>query len=220
MSVAWVKVADARRVQFTPVGLQLVDDFTGQPPAGRVQVILEAQHGAVWHRLDHAPTFTLGGWIAFLGLGKTIHPLGKPVVRHRVQLEAIDLLPLYGTTLATEHVEFDVTPFDDANPPTTPVDQQKIFLLPAATYAFPSEVMVARGQVVDGSARPVPRALVTYGNEERALTDARGQFSLPLRWAPRNTTVQIDAADAAGRLGSTTVAVPGGLRRALEILIA
>jgi hypothetical protein len=222
VNVTWVAVPGTSRLQLTPVGLELVDDFTGQAPSGRLDVRLEARPpgASTWTRVDHPPTLTPGGWIAFIGLGRTSNPTGKPVVRHRVSLTAEAMLPLYGPSPLAGHVEFDVHPFDDAHPPGVGVDRQKVFLLPAPGYAFPGEVPVARGRVIDAAGAPVARALVTFSTKERVLSDARGQFALPLRWAAKNTTVQIDAADGAGGLGSVAVNIPGGLRRALEIQLS
>lgn len=226
MTVTWVRTLGEPRVQFTPVGLRVLDDFTGRPPTARFTATLEARTPPSgpgpysWRRVDSPPTLTPGGWIAFIGLGRTVDPLAKPVVRHRVSVVAEDMLPLYGPAPGATSVEFDVHPFDDTHLPTVPVVRTDIFLLPAPAYAFPSEVPVARGRVVDGANRPVARALVTFQNFERVLSDERGQFALPLRWAAKNTTVQIDAADGLGHVGAVPLAIPGGLRHALEIQIA
>ena len=222
MSVAWVRIPDSQRFLYTPVGLRLVDDFTGKAPSGGLAVTLEAKDGALpdtWNVVDFPATLTPGGWVAFVGLGRTTRPQTKPTIRHRVSLEADSLLALYGLTPVEQHVEFDVPPFDDLHLPP-PVVKKDIFLLPGTTYGFPGEVAVARGRVVDAASKPVSRALVTYQHLERVLTDARGEFALPLRWAAKNSSIQIDAGDGAGDVGGVTVTVPGGLRRALEIQIA
>jgi hypothetical protein len=220
MTVSWLPVPGSSRFQITPVGVRLLDDFTGKPPSSTVGVTLEADGGAAgWLRADHPPTFTPSGRVAFLGLGRTVNPTGKPVVRHRVSVRADGLLPLYGPAPDVEHVEFDVHPFDDAHRPAAPPALLDVFMLPATDYAFPAEVLVARGRVVLAGV-PVARALVTFLNLERVLSDDRGEFALPLRWAARGTTIQIDAADGAGHVGGVSVAIPGGLRHALEIQIA
>jgi hypothetical protein len=130
------------------------------------------------------------------------------------------MLPLYGPSPDVEQMEFDVPPFDDAHPPAVSAVPLDIFLLPATDYVFPADVRVARGRVVRAGGAPAARALVTYVNLERVLTDDRGEFALPLRWAAKGTTVQIDAADGAGHVGGASVAIPGGLRHALQIQIA
>jgi hypothetical protein len=220
MTVTWVPVPDASRLQITPVGLRLVDDFTGRSPSSSISVTLEAAAGAGWRRVDHPATLTPSGWVAFLGLGRTTDPVGKPVVRHRASVQASGMVPLYGPSPDVERVEFDVHPFDDRNPPAISAVALDVFLLPATDYAFPAEVLIARGRVVDAASVPVARALVTHVNLERVLTDDRGEFALPLRWAAKGTTVQIDAADGAGHVGSASAAIPGGLRHALQIQIA
>jgi hypothetical protein len=223
VNVVWTKVGDGQRRLHTPLGLRMIDDFTGKAPVGAVRALLEMAGATpgTWLPVAHPATITPGGWLAYPGLGRTVDPGAKTKVRHRVAIVADDLLPLYGPSPIAGPVEFDVHPWDDLHPPASAATMRDVFLLPATGYAFPGEVLVARGRVVAGAPKqPVARALVTYANQERVLTDARGEFALPLRWAARGTTVQIDAADGGGRVGQVPVAIPGDLGKALEITIA
>jgi hypothetical protein len=93
-------------------------------------------------------------------------------------------------------------------------------LLPAPNYPFASHIPVLRGVVVDAAGNPVPNAYVTQGSNERALTDARGTFALPLRWVQANTAVPIDATDQrTGRSGSISIQIPGALNSSQKIPI-
>ncbi len=220
MSYAWVPVPDVQRFRFTPVGLRLVDDFTGTAPDGPLAVELEAKDGpTTWRTVEHRATFTPSGWIAFFGLGRTVSPLGKPIVRHRARVRAATVLPLYGLYPSYEHIEFDVFPYDDLHPPSAATSTKDVFMLPATAYTYPAEIRVVRGRVVDAGGHPVARALVKHVHLERVMTDDRGEFALPLRWVATGTVVQIDAVDAAGRVGSLPVAIPDDLTQAQQITI-
>jgi hypothetical protein len=80
-------------------------------------------------------------------------------------------------------------------------------------------VRVLRGFVEDVSGEPVPNVLVHQAAAERALTDERGTFSLPLRWAASGMAV--DATDVrTGRAGSHTLSLPADLLASVTITIA
>jgi hypothetical protein len=84
-----------------------------------------------------------------------------------------------------------------------------------------SHIPVLRGEVVDPAGNPVPNAYVTQGNKERALTDARGTFALPLRWVQANTPTTIDATDQrTGRVGSISIQLPAALNSSQKISIS
>jgi hypothetical protein len=80
-------------------------------------------------------------------------------------------------------------------------------------------VRVLRGFVEDASGAPVPNVLVHQAAAERALTDERGTFALPLRWAASGMVV--DANDVrTGRAGSHTLSLPSDLLASVTITIA
>jgi hypothetical protein len=94
-------------------------------------------------------------------------------------------------------------------------------LIPAPNYPFASHIPVLRGVVVDASGNPVANAYVTQSTTERAITDSRGTFALPLRWVPANTATEIDATDQrTGRTGSTSIQIPAALNSSQKISIS
>ena len=190
-----------RRLLFSPVGLQLVDDFSGGPPVGKIEATISHQDGAAWIPLDLKPIRTLSGLLVYPGLGR--HPLpvnGKPTRHFRIRLAAKFYRVLY--LPATQGFEFDAPAFNDGAPPPKPTRVRAI-LLPAPNYPFPAEMAVLRGQVVAKAAPkpPLVEAKVTDDNRQTVLTDERGEFALPLRVAVKGT-IPIDVT-----VGSLTVTI-------------
>jgi len=65
---------------------------------------------------------------------------------------------------------------------------------------------------------PVVNVLVRQASLERSLTDERGTFALPLRWATSGQAV--DAIDVrTGRSGSRVLNLPADLQRSVTITI-
>jgi hypothetical protein len=204
---------------FSPVGLRLVDDLTGQGPVGPVRARLDFQDGAAWRETDVEPVITASGVLAYPGLGRAADTTGAPV-HYRVRLESPVYRPSYRAT--DDGIEFDAPPFNDANPPApvtgSPVDA---VLLPAAAYPFAPFLGVLRGVVEDLGGDPVPDVLVQEGLRERVLTDERGAFSLPLRWVPAGVATVINAVDhRGGRSGSINVTLPGSLAQSQTITVS
>ena len=55
-------------------------------------------------------------------------------------------------------------------------------------------------------------AEVSFGVQERVLTDERGSFCLPLRWPPLSGAITIDALDhRTGLSDSINITLPGDL---------
>lgn len=194
----------------SPIGLKLTDEFRGGPPLGAVRDQLEISYGAGhWRRLDVTGLVTPSGVLVYPDLGRARRPAAAPTRHYRVTLRADIYLPLYSATPAPigtpGGLEFDASPFDDDTPPATPALFVEVALLPGPSYPFESHYPVIHGVVEDNSHRPVAGALVTKSNQERVLTDARGAYSLPLRWSQGPTT--IDAHDDTGRTGSILVDV-------------
>lgn len=210
--MTFVVQSSERRVLYTQVAIDLVDDFTGAPPLGRISVTLEVDRGGTWHMVPRKPVFTATSTAAFPGLGLTSHPADKLPQQYRVRVTSSRYRPLYGGSLALDAVVFTVHPYDHQHPPATLLAAPlPVFLLPGTDYSFSSGVPVLHGRIEDPGGLPVDNALVKEGGRERVLTDARGEFSLPLRWVPLGTTVTIDAEDRSGRLGNLALNVPGDL---------
>jgi hypothetical protein len=216
---SWRAVPEENRLLYSPVGLLLVDDLTGRTPVGRVEAWLELQDGAEWRSVDRAPVMTASSVLLYPGLGRTTDAT-QPPQRYRVRLESPFYRPLYSAI--ADGIEFDVPPYDDANPPTTLTDRPThTVLLPALNYPFAPYIPVLRGIVRDAGGDPVADVLVQEAIRERTLTDARGAFSLSLRWVPPGTPTTITADDQrTGRAGSITVTLPADLNQSQTITVS
>lgn len=217
--ITWRAVPQDNRLLYSPLGLLLVDDLTGQPPVGRIEATLELQDGAEWRLIDRAPVITASSVLLYPGLGRTTD-VTQPPHHYRVRLDAPLYRPLYRAN--ADGIEFDVPPHDDTNPPATLTDRPTpTVLLPAAHYPFAPYIPVLRGLVQDAGGHPVPDVLVQEALRERTLTDARGAFSLSLRWVPPGTPTLITADDQRnGRAGSITVTLPADLNQSQTISVS
>jgi len=220
-----------QRILASPVGLILVDDFTQSAPLGKIRAKLERQDEqdpSVWIPLDVRPVVTLGGLLVFPGLNR--HPFpqnGEPKRMFRVRLSA-EFYRVYPPT--EDGYRFEAPAFNDVHPPPNMPPRLQVILLPAAHYPFPAEVPVLRGQVVDATTKaPLKDAEVAEDNRQRALTDERGEFALPLHRAQTGVVgaviggvvgvvLPIDASYG-GRVKTTPVHVPSQLGRNLRIEI-
>lgn len=216
----WQPVPTERLMLYSPIGLHLIDDFTGQPPIGPLRLLLDRQTAAGgWQPSGIDAIRTPGDVITYPGLGRSAHAGIQPPSHYRVRIEAAHYCPDYLMTDAG--IEFDADPYDDTVPPATiPAAPQRVFLLPAPSYAFQTHVRVVRGVVHDAANQPVAYAEVTEGINERVLSDARGGFALPLRWPPLIGQVQVDAVDhRTGASGQITVTLPADLTSGQTITI-
>jgi hypothetical protein len=208
----WIAIADEELALFSPIGLRLVDDFTGRVPFGKVKALLDFQDvSGDWHETEQTSVRTPSEIITYPGLGRNAKIALQPVFRYRVRIDAQFYRADY---LKNEDgVEFDVHPWDDNNPPAViPNAPQDLILLPATQYPFSAHIRVSRGVVVDNVGTRVPNVEVRQGNLERTLTDDRGMFSLPLRWPALNAALQIDALDhRTARNGQINITLPGDL---------
>jgi hypothetical protein len=211
-----------RRILASPVGLELVDEFTGGAPLGKVRAVIARNDGTaaapVWFELDVKPILTPSGLLVYPGLNRHPFPInGQPIRSFRVQLTADNYRPIYppGKT----GFEFDAPAFNDVNPPRAPA-RLKAFLSPNASYPFPAEVPVLRGQVLDHATQaPVTDAEVRDDNRTTVLSDEHGEFALPMRWATAGVILPIDAALGA-KVGTLNVKLPDDLSRNLIIEIS
>jgi hypothetical protein len=205
---------------YSPIGLHLIDEMTGEGPLGTVTAMLDLFDGMQWHPTEVRNVTTPGGVIIYPGLERTAQPLGKPARHYRVRLNAQWYRPLYRANL--DGFEFDAYPYnDDVAPQVIATHAIDTMLLPAPHYPFPNYVPVLRGTVKDAIGKVVADVLVTQGLRERTLTDERGQFALPLRWVADGVPVTIDAADQhTGHVGSLQVTLPADLGKSHTINIA
>jgi hypothetical protein len=213
-------IPDAVTHLYSPIGLRLVDDLTGAAPIGSVQATLDIRNAdGSWQQTDIQDVRTLSGIVTYPGLERHANIAGLQIRQYRIRLTAAVYLPLYRVLSAG--IQFRADPYNETNPPAHITGMTiGTFLLPAPNYPFPTNVPVVRGLVVDAANKPVPDVLVEQSNKERALTDARGSFALPLRWAQPGVPIAIDATDQrTGRHGSLDVQLPGALRQSQTIAI-
>lgn len=162
-----------RITMYSPIGLQLVDDFTGGPPLGRIVADLQERDPAAaspsppsWTSAGRRAVVGPSGVLTYPGLGRSSRPAETPVRRFRVVIAAEYYTPRYPPL--TSGFEFDVHAYNDSNPPAAlPLGLTKAPLIPSRNYPFPSGVRVLRGRVVD----------------------AGGPFHLNLRWWGNGSTV-------------------------------
>jgi len=216
----WIEAVKESAQVFSPIGLRLIDDLTGKAPIGRIKVVLERQDPAgIWRDTHIDAVITPTGTVTYPGLERHADATGQQPKQFRVRLEPDFYVPLYQRN--QDGILCTAFPYDNNHPPQT-IKQapDDTILTPAPNYPFQGHIRVARGEVVDGSGKRVPNAVVTQGVKERVLTDKRGLFALPLRWAKPNTQVPIDAAnDRNGQLGTTTIQFPQDLNKNIKIQI-
>lgn len=218
--MVWRNLIDETLMLYSPIGLRLIDDFTAKPVSFEVNVRLEYQSASLaWIASDISAVMNSLGIISYPGLGRTAYFSAMPVQRYRVLLESDRYIPAY--SMAADGIEFDVYPYDDANPPSV-INKiaQDTLMIPGPNYLYESFLRLIRGVVQDNSGAPVANAEVISGAAERTLTDHRGAFTLPLRWSATIGPVVIDATDhRTGRVGTITVNLPVDLSHAHVITI-
>jgi hypothetical protein len=217
----WTQTVTEDTQLYSPIGLRLVDDLTGNTPRGRVNVFLDSRDASgKWHATGIAATKSLSGFLTYPGLERHANVEGLPSRRYRVRLDAEFYVPLYRRN--SDGIEFDAFPYNDANPPSTITKVTRdAILTPATNYGAEGHIPVLKGVVTDAANKPVKDALVTQGANERVLTDLRGTFALPLRWVKPNVPVPVDAADErTGRTGTITIQLPSSLSKSQKIQIS
>ena len=214
----WREVPSERRGLYSPIGLRLIDEFTGTAPLGRVSAQLDREVSpGVWASTDLEAVLTPSSTFTWPGLGRMRQPASAPTRRYRARVVAERYRPEY--LQSADGFEFDAPPWDDDNPPSPvtggPVD---LYLFPATAYDFPTWVRVLHGFVQDASGAPVSNVVINQSTVELALSDERGTFSLPLRWATSGQVV--DAIDArTGRAGTHVLNLPADLQSSVTITI-
>ena len=217
---AWQVITAERRMLYSPIGLRLIDDFTGLSPVGAVRAFLDRQTAAGWETTSIKAVRTPSDALIYPGLGRSATAALQPPTHCRVRIEADFYRPDY--LLNNDAIEFDVFPYDDITPPAVIATlPQNVFLLPTPAYGFADHVRVLRGQVTDAAARPVANVEIMFGATERAASDERGRFALSLRWPALTGAIQIDASDhRTGRTGQINVNLPADLAGGNVIVIS
>ena len=215
----WRRVPTEDRLLFSPAGFLLVDDFTGAPPIGPIDVILEVRDGIAWRETDREAVITSSAVVTYPGLGRG-EDVTQPPRRYRVRFTSPIYQPLYSATV--DGIEFDAPAYDDTHPPAAVTRAPtSTVLLPGPNYPFAPFIPVIRGLVEDLGGNPVPGVLVQESLRERTLTDERGAYSLALRWVPDATPTTIDAVDQrTGRSGLITITLPAAVNQSQVITIS
>ena len=205
-----------RSLLFSPIGLRLLDDITGQMPFGPFKTFLDRRDAlGNWQETRINAVMTPSGYVTYPGLER--HPeVSGGSRRYRCRVEANFYQPLYRSVV--DGIEFDAFPYNDTNtpanfpaPPNLPLPQD-VVLTPASNYPYPANIPVLRGRTLDVNGVPVADAIVSQGIQERVLTDNRGSFALPLRWVTPNVQVFIDATHPRTlRTGSIPITIPQDL---------
>jgi hypothetical protein len=218
-----------RSLLYSPAWLIPVDILTGAVPPLVPRVALDLFSSGQWVPTRKEATTGPSGVISYPALGRTRDPLTATPRRYRARFDADpydpvrpDLcLPLYRAQL--DGLEFIAAPYDDTNPPANEALPTLVELSPTVGYPFPWDVPVLYGSAVssDGSLVPdvlieasLPVPAVPHSLTEQTITDRRGAFVLPLRWAQTGADIVVTAADqrsAVARQGSITVRYPTGL---------
>ncbi len=219
--IEWRNIPSEHTELFSPIGLRLLDEITGVVPYGKVKISLDfKEEKGNWKATDIKPVVTYSGVIIYPGLGRSAEVANRSTCFYRIRLNAEFYRPLYPA--GTEGYEFEVFPFNHANPPQKIVEHiQNAFLTPTANYPFPTHIYVLHGDVRDATGIKVVDALVTEGTKERVLTDERGVFGLPLRWVQKNSPIHITARDRENkRTGGLSIMVPKDLGKNNTIIIS
>jgi len=221
----WRLQPGERSELYSPVGLRLLDDLTGERPIGRVEAFLDVREGTAWRPTGIQAVRTPGGVVAYPGLERRADASG-PARHYRVRIAADFYRPVYPLP-PYDGFEFDAFPWNDTNPPRTitrlPRDEK---LAPAPGYPFPPFVPVLRGRIVDAASQAlVADADVTFVLPpatvlSRGLSAERGEFALSLQLAEIGKSLRIEALHRpTGRKGHIDVTLPGDLGKSQTISI-
>lgn len=206
------------RLAATPLWLRLVDEVTGRPPIGPLEVLLERRSGATWEPLEHAYQLSSRGDLGFLDLGR-----GRPGDAGTFDVRVTVTAPHTQAATATgaASVTRTIAVWSEQSPPA-PVPVEVRFF-PSPGYPFGAGTPLLSGRAVTAAGVPVDRAEVTATEivrgspvVERTLTGADGWFRLPLRWSSGAT--QVDAVK--GPLtDSATLTVPDDLGEVVTLTL-
>jgi hypothetical protein len=218
-----------RSLLYSPAWLIPVDILTLASPPVLPRVALDLFADGQWIPAGRQPTVGPSGVISYPALGRVREPLTATPKRYRARFDADPYdpvrpdvcLPLYRSQL--DGLEFAASPYDDENPPASEAVPTVVELSPTIAYTFPWDVPVLYGEVVTVDQTSVPDVLVEASLAvtplpqpliERTITDRRGAFVLPLRWARTDVDTVVTATDqrsAVTRRGEIHVRYPVGL---------
>lgn len=218
MRRVWQPHRDERIFLYSPIGLRLIDDFTGEDPISAIEPTLQIRVGNEWLHADESGS-VFNGIVAYPGLGRTTNPGNTGLHRYRVKLKANLYKPIYEAKF--DAIEFNVHPYNDRHPPgTVQTNAHETLLLPRTSYPFPTHMRVLHGRVIDAGGRPMSNVTVREGQRERVLTETNGSFSLPIRQPAKNAVVAIQAIDQrTNRQTLKQVQLPDALATNLDITI-
>jgi hypothetical protein len=201
---------------YAGLGVRLLDAFTGVGPLGWVKVELDIDDAGTWRELERPAAVTAAGVVWFPGLERYRDASGRSPKLYRIRVTAELYAPRY--SYDSEGVSALVDPYDDVTEPATPQRPIDVLLLPSAAYPFAPAVPLLRGAVTDVTGSPVQTALVSWLNAalvtDSVLSDADGEFTLPMRRAPTGTPIDVRAErppPPAARAGDIIVRVPQDL---------
>jgi hypothetical protein len=218
-----------KSVLYSPVWLIPADILTGIAPEVTPRVTLDLLANGRWIPTGRKPVIGPSGVISYPGLGRVREPLTAQPQRYRARFDADpydpirpdSYLPLYRSQL--DGLEFDASPYDDANPPASEAMPTVVELCPTVAYTFPWDVPILHGAAVAADGTFVADVLIEASLAvprspqplvERTITDRRGAFVLPLRWARTDIDTVVTATDQRSpvtRRGSINVRYPTGL---------
>jgi len=217
----WTQTVEEAMELYSPIGLRLIDELTGGPPIGRIEVYLDVKTPAgTWAPTGASPVITPRGIVSYPGLERHANVTGLGSRRYRVRLKPEFYIPFYRAS--ADGIEIDAFPYNDTKPPATikklPDDT---LLTPAPNYPFQPHIPILHGVVVDAVGDKVPDAFVNRALVDRVITDWRGTFSLPLPRTKRNVNFVVDAANQRnGQMGVTgNLQLPGALSTVVKIQI-
>jgi hypothetical protein len=212
--MSWGTQVVSRNVLRSQIGLLLRDDFTATLPAYPVMMRLELRDVAgVFRATSIQPLVTPSGVYAFPSLGRCADATLATIDRYRVLISGQYYRPNY--LASADALEFDVYPADHATPPVVaPLAPMLVTLHPSASYPYRSDLRLVRGVTLDVADNPIANVEVSFGSSERVLSDERGAFCLPIRWAATVGTIVLDAFDhRVGRVDQLALILPDDLRK-------
>ena len=115
--ISWRPLVAERMFLYSPVGFRLVDDLSGQPPFGALDIALDVQDGTEWRPVDRDAVMTASGVIIFPGLGLTPDTT-QPAQPYRIRLQSPYYRPLFRTEGGSDCLR---TRWSQAAPTATPM---------------------------------------------------------------------------------------------------
>jgi hypothetical protein len=127
----WRTLLGERLELYSPIGLRLIDAFTGAAPIGQIRPFLDVSDGSGgWRPTEIKAVRTPSHVLIYPGLERRAEVIGQPPRRYRVQIEAEGYRPFYRMTLEGRRfngppfyretatgIEFDAFPYNDMTPP-------------------------------------------------------------------------------------------------------